>query len=73
MVLEGGTAAWIEAGFPVSGGMERALDRIEDDWYMPYMFPDAPEQGKRDYLKWEIGLVEQVERDGTARYKIFPR
>ena len=26
----------------------------------------------REYLDWESGLVDQVEQDGTARFKCFP-
>jgi rhodanese-related sulfurtransferase len=71
IVLEGGTNAWIEAGLPTSGGMENAISADDDTWYMPYMFPDAPEQAKREYLEWELALVAQVERDGTARFRKF--
>ena len=70
-VLEGGTNAWIEAGLPTAGGMENAISEEDDTWYMPYMFPDAPEQAKREYLEWELALVAQVERDGTARFRKF--
>ncbi|MHB9074277.1 MAG: rhodanese-like domain-containing protein [Desulfobaccales bacterium] len=70
-VLEGGTKAWIKAGLPTSQGMENAISGVDDIWYMPYLFPDAPEQAKRDYLEWEVALVEQVERDGTAKFRKF--
>ncbi len=72
LVLEGGTKAWLAAGLPSETGMQRPLSAVEDAWYMPYMHPDAPEQAKRDYFAWELGLVEQVERDGTAKYRFFP-
>ena len=71
-VLDGGTMAWIQCGLPISKGMERTISEPDDDWYMPYMFPDAPEEAKRGYLEWEIALVPQVERDGSAKFKIFP-
>ncbi len=72
LVLAGGTTAWINAGLPAATGMERALSEPDDTWYMPYMHPDAPEEAKRDYIKWELGLVAQIERDGTAKFRIFP-
>lgn len=71
-VLEGGTKAWIAAGLPTEEGMARALSEVDDAWYMPYMHPDASDQDKREYFAWELGLVEQVERDGTAKFRFFP-
>ncbi|MGA9821786.1 MAG: rhodanese-like domain-containing protein [Desulfobaccales bacterium] len=72
LVLDGGTTAWINAGLPTTKGMEQAPSEPDDTWYMPYMHPDAPEQAKREYLEWELGLVAQVERDGTAKFRTFP-
>jgi len=25
----------------------------------------------REYLSWEVALVEQLERDGTTRFRVF--
>jgi rhodanese-related sulfurtransferase len=72
LVLAGGTSAWIKAGLPATQGMEHAISEPDDMWYMPYMHPDAPEQAKREYFEWEHGLVAQIERDGTARFRKFP-
>jgi rhodanese-related sulfurtransferase len=72
LVLDGGTMAWSNAGLPTSTGMEGAVSELHDTWYMPYMHPDAPEQAKRRYLEWEHGLVAQIERDGTAKFRTFP-
>jgi hypothetical protein len=27
------------------------------------------EQAMQDYLSWEVALLEQIERDGTARFR----
>lgn len=72
LVLQGGTEAWLAAGLPSEEGMPRGLSEVDDAWYMPYMHPDAPDQAKRDYFAWELGLVAQVERDGTAKFRFFP-
>jgi len=72
LVLEGGTNAWLSAGLPTETGMKRALSEEDDVWFLPYMDPDAPDQAKRDYFDWELGLVKQVERDGTAKFRFFP-
>lgn len=73
LVLDGGTEAWMNAGLPAaSRGLEdNAISQVDDTWYMPYLFPDAPEKAKREYLEWEIALVEQIERDGTAKFRKF--
>jgi len=72
LVLEGGTTAWSTAGFPAAQDLEQAISEVHDAWYMPYMHPDAPEEAKRQYFEWEYGLVAQTERDGTAKFRVFP-
>ena len=72
LVLGGGTKAWIKAGLPTAQGL-KAISQVNDIWYMPYMFPDAPDKAKRDYLAWEIALVDQVAHDGTAKFRKFPK
>jgi rhodanese-related sulfurtransferase len=70
-VLEGGTRAWVEAGRPVTGGMERPISEVMDLYYKPYEHTDAPEAAMSGYLTWEVGLVDQVRRDGTAGFREF--
>jgi rhodanese-related sulfurtransferase len=70
-VLEGGTRAWIDAGLSTAGGIERALCDIDDVWYKPYESRKAPEQAMRDYLSWEVALLEQIERDDDATFRAF--
>lgn len=72
LVLDGGTMAWSNAGFPTVQGMEQAISEVHDAWYMPYMHPDASDETKKEYFEWEYGLVAQVERDGTAKFRTFP-
>jgi rhodanese-related sulfurtransferase len=64
-VLDGGTEAWRAAGFPLTSGREALADTPNDCWrrpYDPYAAPDARER----YLKWEIELVHQIEREDTG-------
>ncbi|MDH3475880.1 MAG: rhodanese-like domain-containing protein, partial [Rhodospirillales bacterium] len=70
-VLAGGTAAWRAAGHALESGLTRALSATDDVWYKPYDTDDEIEQEMRDYLTWEIALVEQIERDGTAGFRRF--
>jgi len=67
-VLEGGTAAWVDAGLPVEAGIKQAISPVNDIWYKPYERLDAPEQAMQEYLDWEVALVEQVKRDGTVDF-----
>ncbi|MGD9033220.1 MAG: rhodanese-like domain-containing protein [Desulfobacteraceae bacterium] len=70
-VLDGGTNAWIAAGLPISEGMERAISEEDDVWYKPYEQTDAPYEAMRDYLTWEVALLEKLERDGDAKFRTF--
>ena len=69
--LAGGNAAWRAAGLTFTAEPADRLHPAEDVWRSPYHQPD-PHAAFREYLAWEIGLVEQVERDGTARFRRFP-
>ena len=71
-VLNGGTEAWCDAGFGLVKGDDPDAEELSDDvWYKPYEREDAIEDSMRDYLTWEVGLVEQLQRDGTTRFKRF--
>ncbi len=68
-VLAGGTRAWIEAGGEVETGLTLPTTEPDDIWYKPYDHDDGePERHMRDYLTWEVALVEQLERDPTVRF-----
>jgi rhodanese-related sulfurtransferase len=71
MVLKGGTAAWKAAGLPLKGGFEGNLDDSVDVWYRPYDMDDAQEGAMKQYLSWEVNLVQQIERDGTTDFRVF--
>jgi rhodanese-related sulfurtransferase len=70
-VLDGGTAAWTAAGFALEAGTRRMLDDVDDIYYLPYDHADRIEQAMRDYLTWEVALVEQLVREGV-RFPAFP-
>jgi len=70
-VLAGGTAAWFEAGLPAEQGVARALSKVDDVCYKPYELADAQEKAMQDYLAWEVGLVEKLEKDGTVVFPAF--
>jgi rhodanese-related sulfurtransferase len=72
-VLEGGNAAWIGAGRPVESGVERATTERDDVWYKPYDHRSDYNyrQHARDYLAWEVALLEQVKRDPNIRFRTY--
>jgi rhodanese-related sulfurtransferase len=64
-VLEGGTQAWRNAGLPLATGREAMADTPDDCWRRPYD-PYAGEGARERYLRWEIELVHQIEREDTG-------
>ncbi|MDB5954848.1 rhodanese-like domain-containing protein [Ramlibacter sp.] len=66
--LVGGTQAWLAAGLPTGGGADGVLTGEDDHWFSPYHRKDVTDRdaGFRDYLAWELGLVEQLQREGTT-------
>jgi rhodanese-related sulfurtransferase len=70
-VLEGGNAAWFAAGRPAEAGVERATTERDDVWYKPYDHAAGYEKHARDYLAWEVALVEQIRRDPAIRFRKY--
>jgi rhodanese-related sulfurtransferase len=70
-VLEGGTAAWSAADLALEPGATRMLDDTDDVYYLPYDHADRVEQAMRDYLTWEVTLIEQLARERVA-FPAFP-
>ena len=70
-VLDGGTDAWIAAGLPTDSGLDYVASEVDDVWYRPYEHKDSVENWMRAYLTWEVALVEQIERDGDAEFRVF--
>ena len=66
--LAGGTAAWSEAGFSLESGSVRLASAIDDVYYRPYDGKSQIEQAMKDYLAWEVALVDQLEREPYFRF-----
>lgn len=73
-ILRGGTSAWRTAGLPLETGAGRQMHPMEDAWASPYSRATQAERfaAFQTYLDWEIGLVAQLARDGTTRFRTFP-
>ncbi len=68
-LLAGGTAAWRAAGLPLEAGLRAPLSPANDVFERPYDLESDIEAAMNGYLTWEVGLVEQLERDATL---VFP-
>lgn len=73
-VLAGGTSSWARAGYKIERGETALFHPAVDRRDSPYEAEDQETRfaGFRRYLAWELGLIAQLERDGTANYKTFP-
>jgi rhodanese-related sulfurtransferase len=67
-VLEGGNAAWQG---PWESGVERATTARDDVWYKPYDHASDFAKHAREYLEWEVALVEQIKRDPAIRFRAY--
>ena len=70
-VLTGGTAAWTQAGQKVVQGLENLADERDDIWLKPYDSDGDVESRMRAYLTWEVNLLQDIERDGDHRFRLF--
>jgi len=70
--VSGGTQAWVAAGLPTGSGGQGVLSGDDDAWFSPYAHAERErrDEGFRAYLAWEIGLVEQLARDGTHAFRV---
>jgi rhodanese-related sulfurtransferase len=70
-VLDGGNAVWFAQKRPTESGIANVTTTIDDVWYKPYEHEHESEYEKhaRDYLTWEVALVEQIRRDPTVRFR----
>jgi rhodanese-related sulfurtransferase len=69
-VVAGGTNAWQAAGLPLSAGMERVSDVVDDAWLPPPQRDGDVHAAIVEYLDWELGLPAQVRRDPSVRFRI---
>lgn len=69
-VLEGGKAAARAAGLPFAAGPEKMLDPADDVWRRPLDAPGDRTAHMKNYLSWEVGLMERLDRDRTVRFAV---
>ena len=71
-VVAGGNAAAYAAGLPSATGEEALASPRIDRYRRPYEGTDNPQSAMQAYLDWEFGLVAQLGRDGTHRFRVLP-
>jgi len=69
--LKGGNAMWQASGYATSTQVQMADDPI-DVWVKPYERGSDAHGAMRDYLAWEIDLLERVRRDSSCRFSTAP-
>ena len=70
LALTGGTQAWIEAGNALEEGAERMASAAEDIWLPARERDSGREEAMREYLAWEIDLVNQMASDDDQRFAV---
>jgi rhodanese-related sulfurtransferase len=70
-VLAGGNEAYFAAGGEAESGLERATTAPDDVAYKAYDHAKDYAQRAREYLAWEVALVEQIKRDPAIRFREF--
>lgn len=48
------------------------LEPPEDVYYKPYDGKTQVEAAMRDYLQWEVALLEKIQRDLDCRFRDSP-
>jgi rhodanese-related sulfurtransferase len=71
-ILAGGTAAWRAAGLPLEPGDGRFADEADDVALSARDRSADRERYMREYLAWEVDLVNQVARDSDCRFRLAP-
>jgi rhodanese-related sulfurtransferase len=69
--LDGGTAAWRTAGFPLEQGTTRMATAPDDIRPRARDLTTNVEEAMRAYLSWEIDLADQMAADDDQRFNII--
>jgi 3-mercaptopyruvate sulfurtransferase SseA len=70
LALAGGTQAWVQAGLQLESGAAHMADTTDDVHLMPRERGHDREAAMRDYLTWEINLVNDMAQDDDQRFKV---
>jgi rhodanese-related sulfurtransferase len=70
MTLVSGTQAWVRAELPLETGATRMTEQPDDVFLSPRDRGKNREDAMREYLAWEINLVNDMARDDDHRFRI---
>ena len=68
--LTGGTEAWVAAGLPLEQGATHLADEADDVVLSARERGQDREAAMREYLEWEINLVNDMARDDDHRFQV---
>lgn len=71
--LAGGTRAWELENRPLESGGDRMISVPDDVFYRPYDRRHGVEEAMKDYLRWEVDLINRLDADGTLQFPAFER
>ena len=71
MALAGGTQAWTQAGLPLETGATRMAHEADDVVLSPRERGQNREDAMREYLTWEINLVNDMAKDDDQRFRVI--
>ena len=70
-VLQGGNAAWLKAGYPLEQGATRMATAPDDIRLKAREQSENVEDAMKEYLSWEIELINQMATDDDQRFRIL--
>jgi rhodanese-related sulfurtransferase len=70
MALSGGTQAWVAAGFPSESGASHMAGETDDVVLSARERNQDREAAMREYLAWEINLVNDMASDDDQRFRV---
>jgi len=68
--VQGGTDAWKEAGLPLEQGATKLASEVNDIRLKAREQNQDMEEAMREYLAWEIELVNQMATDDDQRFQV---
>jgi rhodanese-related sulfurtransferase len=71
LVLAGGTEAWRHAGLPVETGASHMASEANDVVLSARERGQGREEAMREYLAWEINLVNDMASDDDQRFRVI--
>jgi rhodanese-related sulfurtransferase len=66
--IDGGNGAWRAAGLPLESGVGNLPPRPTDVFYRPYDLAEDAEAAMREYLAWEVGLLDRLAGEPGLRF-----